>query len=91
MQLLILLLFINLPFYFHPIFKVLSIYFLCFKLNFIVIDIYFTFNNLKFAEPRVLQVERKSVLKPDQAEFVLSEGMYIIAKHYMFMSRLSEW
>lgn len=28
-------------------------------------------------EPRVLQVERKSVLKPDQAEFVLSEGMYI--------------
>ncbi|XP_060855910.1 protein hu-li tai shao [Metopolophium dirhodum] len=26
------------------------------------------------AEARVLQVERKSVLKPDQAEFVLSEG-----------------
>jgi len=28
-----------------------------------------------FSEARVLQVERKSVLKPDQAEFVLSEGI----------------
>lgn len=28
-------------------------------------------------ESRVLQVERKSVSKPDQAEFVLSEGMLI--------------
>jgi len=32
-------------------------------------------------EARVLQVERKSVLKPDQAEFVLSEGMLIV--HYL--------
>lgn len=31
-----------------------------------------------FTEARVLQVERKSLLKPDQAEFVLSEGMLII-------------
>lgn len=31
-----------------------------------------------FTEARVLQVERKSVLKPDQAEFVLSEGMLIL-------------
>lgn len=29
-----------------------------------------------FSEARVLQVERKSVLKPDQAEFVLSEGIF---------------
>lgn len=34
---------------------------------------YFNFNIC--VESRVLQVERKSVSKPDQAEFVLSEGM----------------
>jgi hypothetical protein len=45
-----------------------------------------------FTEARVLQVERKSVLKPDQAEFVLSEGILIIIilhlLHYSLKSQL---
>lgn len=41
------------------------------------INLLIIINIIYFTEARVLQVERKMVLKPDQAEFVLSEGMLI--------------
>lgn len=54
----------------------ISTHWSCFILYIIELVCSTMMNN--FTEARVLQVERKMVLKPDQAEFVLSEGMLIL-------------